>query len=208
MKRLQFGPLQVSYDDTVLEPRPWTMAQASWAVELATAFKPTGGRMAELCCGAGHIGQAALATLPGWGLVQVDIDGHACELASANAAANGLADRLEVRTADLATALRSGESFPIVLADPPYLPTDEVGAWPADPPLAIDGGVDGLRLLERCLDAAGRHVEPDGAVLVQVRGPRQAEALGPAAVRAGLDLDETRVHDPDRAVALFRPARG
>lgn len=196
------------YDASVLEPRPWTTLQAEWAVELGSAVDPARALAVELCCGVGHIGQAAIAALADWQLVQVDIDPHACELARANAAANGLADRVEVRAGDIATALRPGESFAVVLADPPYLPTDEVEAWPADPVAAVDGGADGLRLLERCLDTAARHVAPDGAVLMQVRGARQAVALRPTAHELGLEAGEVREHDSDRAVAFFRPYVG
>ena len=205
MKRLQFGPLWVSYDDSVLEPRPWTMLQAAWAVELGVEMKQTQARMVELCCGAGHIGQAAVTELVGWDLVQIDIDPHACEIARANAATNKLAGCVEVRAADLDTALGPDESFAIVLADPPYLPSSQIGAWPSDPELAIDGGKDGLRLLKGCLDAASRHVAPDGLVLLQVRGAKQARTLVPTASKAGLQLRSVREYDADRAVALFRP---
>ena len=85
---MTFGPLVVAFDERVLRPRPWTLLQASWAAELAVGAPA--GPILELCSGAGHIGQAA-AVLSGRGLVQVDVDPHACALAEANAAAIGYA---------------------------------------------------------------------------------------------------------------------
>ncbi|MGA8992804.1 MAG: methyltransferase, partial [Nocardioidaceae bacterium] len=64
-----FGGLAIAFDDRVLRPRPWTLAQSAWAAELA-ATVPAGPAL-ELCSGAGHIGLAFAAT-SGRRLVMVD----------------------------------------------------------------------------------------------------------------------------------------
>jgi methylase of polypeptide subunit release factors len=207
---MTFGPLRVTFDERVLQPRPWTMLQASWAAELATdpaadpAAEVPGGPILELCSGVGHIGQAA-AVLTGRTLVQVDVDAHACRLAEANATANGVADRVQVRCGDLDAVLGAAERFALVLADPPYLPQDEVDDFPDDPDHAVDGGDDGLELLRRCVAVAGRHVQRGGAVLLQTRGRAQVDALGDELHAAGLEVVDVRTHDDRRAVALLRP---
>jgi methylase of polypeptide subunit release factors len=205
---MAFGPLTVTFDDDVLEPRPWTLLQATWAAELAAAEEGHGaaGPLLELCSGAGHIGQAAVA-LSGRPIVQVDVDPHACRLARANAEANGLADRVEVRCGDLeADGLLGDERYRLILADPPYVPSDEAAALEDDPPGAVDGGSDGLDLGRRCLTVAARHLAPGGAVLLQALGAAQVEALGPDIADAGLAVVEVRTEDERRAVALLRPA--
>ncbi|WNB86704.1 methyltransferase [Cellulomonas sp. ATA003] len=199
---MTFGPLVVTFDERVLRPRPWTSLQAEWAAEL-DADLPS-GPVLELCSGAGHIGQAA-AVLTGRDLVQVDVDPHACALAEANAAANVADARVDVRCGDLAAMVEAHERFPLVLADPPYLPRDEVGDWPDDPALAVDGGPDGREILRRCLAVAGAHVQPGGAVLLQALGREQVEALAGDLDGAGLALVDLRAHDDRRAVALLRP---
>ncbi len=201
---MEFGPLVVTFDDSVLRPRPWTMLQASWTAELADDGRP--GTILELCSGVGHIGQAA-AVLTGRAVVQVDVDRHACDLAERNAAANGVGARVDVRCGDLDAVLEDGERFALVLADPPYVPQDEVDALPDDPDQAIDGGRDGLELLRRCVAVAGAHVEPDGAVLVQTLGREQVERLAPEVAAAGLELVEVRSEDERRAIAHLRPRR-
>ena len=199
---MQFGPLVVTFDDRVLRPRPWTLLQASWAADLALDLPP--GPILELCSGAGHIGQAT-ASLTGRGVVQVDVDPHACALAEANAAANLPAGAVQVRCGDVDTAVRAGERFPLVLADPPYLPGHEVDDWPHDPVHAIDGGPDGLHLPRRCLAVAGAHVDAGGVVLLQALGVAQVEGLAVDLEDAGLELVDVRAADERRAVALLRP---
>ena len=81
-EHIVFGPIVVEYDDRVLVPRPWTLAQSAWAAELATGRGT--GPILELYCGAGHIGLAA-ARLSGRSLVQVDDSAHACAWATRNA---------------------------------------------------------------------------------------------------------------------------
>lgn len=201
---MEFGPLVVTFDGRVLRPRPWTMLQASWAAELAPDLPA--GRILELCSGAGQIGQAA-AVLAGRGLVQVDVDPHACTLARANAAANVATVDVEVRCGELDASVGADERFAVVLADPPYLRRDEVPAWPEDPVRAVDGGVDGLDLPRRCLAVAGAHVARDGVVLMQALGRAQVDALAPDVARAGLEVVDVRTEDERRAVALLRPVQ-
>lgn len=200
-RTMAFGPLCVTFDDEVLEPRPWTLIQSSWAAEEA-AGAPR-GPILELCAGAGHIGQAA-AALSGRALVQIDVDPHACELAVANAGANLPGHPVEVRCGDLGAVLAPDERFAIVLADPPYLPSGESTDWPDDPPLAVDGGDDGLELPRRCLATAARHLGSGGLVLLQALGRSQVRHLAPDVAGHGLRVVEVREVDDRRAIALLR----
>ncbi len=197
-----FGPVTIAFDDRVLAPRPWTLLQSEWAVELA-ADAPAGAVL-ELCAGAGQIG-LVVAVATGRPLVQVDCSEAAVDFARANAAAAGLAASVEIRCAPLETAVADDEYFPLVLADPPYLPSAGVGRFPDDPPLAVDGGPDGLDLVRACLTVAGRHLAAGGFVLLQVAGPAQARAVVDVTAEAGtvLGVLDVRVVDDDRAVVLL-----
>lgn len=172
-ERMAFGPIEVTFDGSVLRPRPWTLAQSEWAAELAAGSERP---LLEVGCGAGHIGLAA-AALSRSPLVQVDIDPAACRWAAANAAANGLADRVEQRCGTAAGVLAEGEAFDVVIADPPYVPSDDVVLYPGDPQRAIDGGPDGLDKIRSFLGDVAGHVAGDASVLLQLRGAGQVDEL-------------------------------
>ena len=199
-RRCRFGPVEIDYDERVLAPRPWTLAQSEWAAELAVDAPP--GPLLELCAGAGQIGLAA-ARLSGRALVQVEADPVAAGYAAANAERAGLGRRVELRCARLETALGPNERFPIVLADPPYLCSADTARWPDDPPAAIDGGPDGLALIRPCLAVAGRCLPTGGALLLQVAGPAQA-ALVAELAQGTFRSQDVRVTDAERAVQLLR----
>ena len=204
---IPFGPVEISFDDTVLRPRPWTLAQSKWVAELARS----GAVMLELGCGAGQIGLAA-AALTGCPLVQVDRDAGACRWAAHNAAANGYGHLVEQRCGTAEEVLGDGERFGVVIADPPYVPTSDVHLYPEDPLGAIDGGADGLDGVRAFVVAVARHLAPGGSVVVQVRGPAQVDLLG-----AWLDepsppplvVVDSRLYGEHRALArlAIRPAR-
>lgn len=168
---LDFGGLRIAYDARVLVPRPWTAAQSEWAAELIPTAPP--GPVLELCAGAGHIGLLAVTRAPRR-LVAVDVDPVACEFARRNAQHAGV--RVEVRQGDMREVLDPEERFAIVIADPPWVPGADVGRFPDDPTLAIDGGRDGLDLVRTCLGVATERLVPAGSLVLQT-GPKQADAV-------------------------------
>lgn len=198
-RRTWLAGMQIAYDRTVLTPRPWTIGQGHWAAELAEHLPP--GPMLELCAGVGHIGLAA-AMRTDRALVQVDASPRACHFAESNALAAGLHDRVEVRCAPIETALGPDEMFPLVLADPPYVPTAEVAQYPDDPVLAIDGGEDGFAVVHLVLDMVARALLPEGRALLQLRGEHQAELAG-ALLPEGLSSLATRHFGPGCSVVLL-----
>ncbi|MBS3941506.1 MAG: class I SAM-dependent methyltransferase [Actinobacteria bacterium] len=206
MQTMGFGHLTVRFDDRVLRPRPWTLAQSLWAAELADGLGP--GPILELCAGVGHIG-LALAALVGRELVLVDADANACDHARFNAAAAGLRTEVDVRHGRMDTVLGLDERFPLVVADPPWVPTSDVARYPEDPRWAIDGGEDGLDLARTCLEVTGRHLGPGGAGVIQLGTPTQATLLADHLHRRpgiGLRIDEIRTVDGANGV-LARVSR-
>ena len=171
VRRLRFGPLDIEYDERVLRPRSWTARQSQWAADLLEGAPA--GPVLELCAGAGHIGLLAVLASTRR-LVSVDVDPVACDYARRNAAAAGLADRVEVRQGDLRDVLDPDERFAVVIADPPYLPSTQTGRYPDDPLRAIDGGADGLDLVWPCVAAIATHLLPGGSGVLQLRSADQA----------------------------------
>lgn len=175
MESMKFGPLTIRFDDRVLRPRPWTIAQSVWAAELAEDA-PRGGIL-ELCAGVGHIGLALASQVISRDLVMVDANPTACEYARDNAKSAGLAGRVEVRQGRIEYAIEPTEQFALILADPPWMPSGETAQFPQDPLTAIDGGPDGLVVARVCLEIVARHLMAGGLGVLQLRDGHQANGV-------------------------------
>lgn len=193
-REVAFGPLTIGYDDRVLVPRAWTVQQSEWVAELLD--RAPAGNVLELCCGAGQIGLLAVRGSDR-ALVAVDLDPVACEFARANADRAGLGKRVEVRTGSMDAVLTPGENFAVVVADPPWVPTADIGRYPDDPRSAIDGGEDGLALVWSCVQVMTDHLVAGGLGVLQVGTDPQADRVRARLERAGKGL---RVIDTRRAV--------
>jgi release factor glutamine methyltransferase len=201
-RQVVFGPVTLTFDESCLTPRPWTLEQSTW---VAAVEDVPPGPILELCAGVGQIG-LVVALLTGRRLVQVDGNPAACRWARINADRAGFGDRVEIRQGDLDQGVRTGELFAIVVADPPYVPTAEVASFD-DPVVAIDGGVDGLATARRCLELAAQHLAPGGLLSIQLRGRAQADSLREAYLGSGrnvLQPEQVRDWGTDRAVAHYR----
>ena len=184
---MDFGSLRIAFDDRVLRPRAWTADQSRWAAELLAVAPP--GRVLELCTGAGQIGLLTVADSDR-SLVCVDLSPVACDYARRNADAAEMADRVEVREGSMDVVLAADERFALVVADPPWVRRAEVGRYPEDPLLAIDGGDDGLDVARMCIEIARRHLDPGGILVLQIGTLEQVDAL--RGFGGGLEIVDVR----------------
>jgi methylase of polypeptide subunit release factors len=200
---LDFDGLDIAFDDRVLRPRQWTLAQSRWAAELMRDAPD--GPVLELFAGVGHIGLAAVAGSERE-LVMVDLNPVAVELARQNVAAAGMASRVTVREGRIDQVLAPDERFAVVVADPPWVPSAGIGEFPDDPAIAIDGGDDGLDLARTCCDVVARHLAPGGTAILQIGTADQADILEQHLRATGLALTrgETRVFERGVLVELVR----
>ena len=200
-RQTTFGGLTIAYDQSVLEPRSWTTAQSHWAADLLRSAPD--GPVLELCCGAGHIGLLTVTLTPR-SLVQVDMNPDACRFARANAAAATPAADVRVVEGPLDRVLDPADRFAGVIADPPWVRSDETTRFPEDPVLAIDGGGDGLDLARTCVEVAARHLVQGGWLLLQMGTTGQVQALEKWLAEPGtpsLTVHEVRTY-ADRGVLV------
>lgn len=204
MNQLTFRGLAISFDDQVLEPRPWTEAQSAWAAELLV--DAPSGPVLELCAGVGHIGLGAVRDSDRH-LVMVDVNPVAERFAQENAAANGLECGIEFRLSRIDAALAADERFSLIVADPPWVRSADTSMFPEDPILAIDGGDDGLDLARTCVDLIDRHLLAGGSGLLQLGNTAQSETIAAYAEEhlAGfVRVVETRVYERGVLVRITR----
>ncbi|MFG2135238.1 putative protein N(5)-glutamine methyltransferase [Streptomyces sp. NPDC048650] len=187
----EFHGLRVAVDEGVFVPRRRTEFLVGRAVALgrrAARPAPDRTRVVDLCCGSGAVGTALAAALDRVELHAADIEPAAVRCARRNVAAAGG----EVYEGDLFAPLPDGlrGRIDILVANVPYVPTEEVGLLPAEardhePMVALDGGADGLDVLRRVTASAPRWLAPGGHLLVET-SERQAERAVDAFARGGL----------------------
>lgn len=197
-----FAGLAMTTDRTLLPPRDWTAAQSAWGAQLLEHLPP--GPVLELCAGAGHIGLAAVHGSDRR-LVAVDREQTAQVRIRANADALGMGDRVEIRCCDLAEALTAQERFPLIIADPPWVPHASIGDHPLDPPGAIDGGPDGMGVAHECVRVIDEHLAIGGAALLQLGTRHQVDRLR---LPSGLQVQEVREYERGVLVRLHRSRPG
>lgn len=183
-ERLDFCGLTIAFDHQVLHPRPWTAAQSQWAAQLLT--DAPAGPVLELCSGVGHIGLAAVMDSTRH-LVMVDLSAEAKRFAHHNAVNNGLAQRVEFRLSTMEEALEPNEKFALIIADPPWVPSDQTSRFPADPLVAIDGGTDGLDVARTCVELINHHLAPNGTAVLQLGNREQVELIDRYAQQLGIN---------------------
>ena len=200
LEAIAFGPLEITFDNRILRPRPWTVKQSRWASRLLRELED--GPVAELCAGAGQIGLLSVAEHDR-DLVLVDSSEIACEYAAMNAQRAGMGDRVSVRHAWIDDAFDASERFALILADPPWVPSSHVSDFPEDPEFTIDGGPDGLDSARMCVAAMSRHLSDGGAALLQLGSAIQSSQLE-SWIREqpdlGLSLKEARNFEPGGVV--------
>lgn len=191
--RKHFWTLDLAVNADVLTPRPET----EFVVEAGLqALLPADAqhRILDLGAGSGAIILALLQDRPNATGIAVDISPRALDVVRTNAAALGVADRLEIRQSDWAESL--DERFDLVVSNPPYIRTGDIdGLAPEvaqyEPRLALDGGDDGLVAYRIITAALPRLLKPGAAFALEV-GLGQAEAVAALVEAAGLTTDEPR----------------
>lgn len=182
-----FFGMRFAVDPRVLIPRPSTETIVQHVLEEARRRASPGGEglaIADVCTGSGCIAVALLRHLPAARAVATDTCPAALEVAAANAAEHGVADRLELRRGDLLAPLGE-QRFDFITSNPPYIPDDE---WEAvepnvkdhEPHAALRGGADGMRFAAPIIRGAHRNLAPLGAALVEVAASRADDAAAGA----------------------------
>lgn len=201
----EFRGLRIAVDAGVFVPRRRT----EFLVRQAAALAGPGALVVDLCCGSGALGAALGAAVGRIELYAADIDPAAVRCARRNVAAAGGRVYEGDLYEPLPDALRG--RVEILLANVPYVPTEEVGLLPPEARVhearvALDGGADGLDVLRRVTADAARWLAPGGRLLFETSERQVPNALEAV---AGGGLQPRSVSDEERYATVVigtRPA--
>lgn len=180
----EFMGLPFVVNEHCLIPR----ADTEHIAEAAIARKPK--RILDLCTGSGCILAAVLHYCPAATGVAVDLMADALSVAAENFRLLGMAERVELRCADVREKrCVPAERFDVITANPPYIAVAEMETLApelsAEPRVALTDGGDGLSLYRAILENYCGNLAENG-VLILEHGYAQSEAVCAMAAEYGM----------------------
>ncbi|HAA93062.1 MAG TPA: peptide chain release factor N(5)-glutamine methyltransferase [Rhodospirillaceae bacterium] len=190
--RREFWSLEFEVGPDVLDPRP----DSEILVETALRFwpeAPATARVLDLGTGSGCLLLSLLHERRQASGVGIDFSSAALEIAKRNAASLGLGDRTIFLQGDWARGI--GDRFDIILANPPYIASDEIDDLEPEvavfePLLALDGGADGLDAYRRLAPELMRLTAPSGKTFLEI-GVGQMESVTRILEGSGMEVFST-----------------
>jgi len=182
--RKEFFSLDFEVTPEAIIPRPETELLVELAIEVAQENPSAQAlHIADVGTGCGAIAVALAIALPEAKIAAVDSSAGALELAKRNARRHSVERRIRFISGDLLKTLN--ERVNVIVANLPYVTTADWKALPPEirehePRLALDGGEDGLRVIERLLQQAPGRLTPSGVLLAEI-GHNQGRAAKAAA---------------------------
>jgi release factor glutamine methyltransferase len=189
--RREFWGLAFTVTPDVLVPRPETEFVIEEALQLRADTSRSLRRIIDVGTGSGCLAVSLAVECREARVTATDTSRAALAVASQNAAAHGVADRIQFLEADL---FGDAAAADLIVSNPPYVP--EGDALPPEvaryePKQALLAGADGMSVIRRLMDAAPRHLAPGGRLIVEF-GCGQEALVRAAAAERGWDVSRIR----------------
>lgn len=185
-----------------LIPRPET----EQLVELILKSSPDATSILDVGTGSGVIAISLALALPASTVSACDLSPAALSLARENAARHQLGTRINFFQSDLLAAI--SDTFSVIAANLPYIPSADISNLSRevqkDPLNALDGGPDGLVLVERLIAEATSRLVPSGLLALEI-GHYQAEHV--TALLAANNYRDIAAHRDYQGIQRFVSAR-
>lgn len=180
----EFWSLPLRVTPAVLIPRPETEALVEAILGCLADRRGDSLTVADLGTGSGAIAIALAIELPEARLLAVDVSAEALAVAAENARRFRVDRRVTFLQGDWTAPLfaaRLTGALDVLVANPPYIPTADLATLDPEvslfePPLALDGGPDGLTFHRELAAQAPRLLRPGGWLAVEV-GAGQADQV-------------------------------
>ncbi|MBL9079354.1 MAG: peptide chain release factor N(5)-glutamine methyltransferase [Planctomycetes bacterium] len=202
-----FRGLELAVSNAVLVPRPETEV----LVDHALARAPHGGRVLDLGTGSGAIAIALAVERPDLRVVATDQSRNALEVATANVARHGVAERVRLCAGDWWQPLAGEAPFDLVVSNPPYVDPAAPAGLAADvaahePPLALYSAASDPASCYRAIAAGLSHGLVRGGWFVAETGVG-ASVPALALLRGSPFLDEAALLPDEAGIDRYLLAR-
>jgi release factor glutamine methyltransferase len=172
LEKKEFMGMDFFVNGDVLIPRPDTEPMVEYLLEYLQVNYPEGAKVLDLCTGSGAIGISIKKYFKP-GIVSLS-DFSEAALAVARINADQLVNgELSLYQGDLFAAIPQGETFDVIVSNPPYISRAEMDQLARDiidyePHLALDGGESGLDFYRRIIAEARSFLKKDGLLALEI----------------------------------------
>ena len=150
--KTEFFKRQFTVDERVLIPRPESEQLVTQAINYVRERGIDHPRIADVCTGSGAIAISIALEMPSAEVFASDISSDALDVALINA--RTLRAKVEFTQGNLLDPLQG--KFDVIVSNPPYIQSDVIQSLEQEvarePRIALDGGVDGLRIIVPLLE--------------------------------------------------------
>lgn len=177
-----FRTLTLKCDRRALIPRPETEELVTRVLKFLETRKAARPFVVDVGTGSGAIILSIAKEYKGEGIfLGTDISADAIELATENAVATNLSERVKFAVADGLDEFDEPEIIDVIVSNPPYIESHVCATLDPrirdfEPMTALDGGVSGIDFYDRYLSDALNILKPGGAVFFEI-GENQGELV-------------------------------
>lgn len=177
-KRQNFMGIELLSDKRALIPRKETELLGRKALELSIRIVKSKGKInvIDVCCGSGNLGIAIAYYNPDCHVYATDISEEAIELTRDNINLLKLNKRVQVKQGDLLSVFETDDYYEkndLIICNPPYILSSNVQKMDSEiasnePVLAFDGGMLGIKIIQKLITEAPKFLTIDGWLIFEV----------------------------------------
>lgn len=190
----EFWSLPFYVTSAVLIPRPETEFLVGAARDFAK--RQTVTRILDLATGSACVAISIAREIPASTVLATDLSAEALAVARRNVDRHQLAERVTLLESDLFDQVPADPPFDLIVANPPYIPAQQLEDLPVDvrdyePRLALDGGADGLAVIDRLIEAAPAYLRPGGGLCLEIDVSHEPQVRARLAVGGAFVVEAT-----------------
>jgi release factor glutamine methyltransferase len=176
--RQSFMGVELLTDKRALIPRKETELLGRRALQLSKELSDPDKKIniMDVCCGSGNLGVTVAYYNPNCVVYSTDLSLEAVELTKENIDFLNLSNRVYAYQGDMMSAFEKNEflgKFDIIICNPPYITSSKVQKMDLEislnePTLAFDGGMLGIKIIQKLVHDAPRFLKKTGWLIFEV----------------------------------------
>lgn len=184
----EFYGRQFIVTKSVLIPRPETELIIDEVKKYYNGLKKF--RLLDIGTGSGNIAITIKKEISSAQVYATDVSYQAIFIARLNSKIHQIKDGFFLFCSDLFSAFKPDGKFDVIVANPPYVPTERINSLQPEiklyePREAIDGGRDGLDKIKKMISNAGLYLKKDGKLIIEIDST-QGEAVLSLSEKTGM----------------------